>query len=77
MGRMETRSMKIGDVKIGDKLPARYWNATETREANKLPCPCEVLDIAAGRSQSGTVFKVRTKNGHERWLDAAWFGCEL
>ena len=68
--------MKIADVQIGDKLPSGRWNATESRDGNKFPDPVEVLDIAAEKSQSGIVFKVRTRGRQDRWLDAGWFGCE-
>lgn len=61
------------NVKAGDMLnPIPLWNSTE-REPNCLPDPVEVLDVIESRSQSGVLFKVRTKGGYVRNLDAAWF----
>ncbi len=60
-------------VKAGDKLrPQPDWNRTE-RNGNQLPDPVEILRVMEATSQSGVLFTVRTLNGQERNLDAAWF----
>lgn len=61
------------NVKAGDKLrPIPDWNRTE-RGGNQLPDPVEILRAMEATSQSGVLFTVRTKDGTERNLDAAWF----
>ena len=60
-------------VKAGDKLrPISDWNKRE-RIGQQLPDPVEILQSVEGKSQSRWLFTVRTKDGKERVLDAAWF----
>ena len=60
-------------VKAGDKLrPHPDWNRTE-RVGQQMPDQVEILRAVEATSQSGVLFTVRTKDGTERNLDAAWF----
>lgn len=60
-------------VRAGDMLrPCPDWNRTE-RIGQQMPDPVEILRVVEATSQSGVVFTVRTKDGTERNLDAAWF----
>lgn len=62
------------NVKVGQKLrPIPLWNQDE-RGPNRLAAPTEIFDIKREYwSQSGIMFKVKTKDGSMLWLDAAWF----
>ena len=60
-------------IKPGDMLmPDPLWNRTE-RVGSQLPEPVQILRSFEATSQSKWLFVVRTKNGMERMLDAAWF----
>ena len=60
-------------IKPGDMLmPDPLWNGT-VRRGSQLPEPVEILRSFEATSQSKWLFVVRTKNGTERMLDAAWF----
>ena len=59
---------------IGDMLtPIHAWNASERHQWNHLPDKVEVLDVIPARSQSGVLYRVKTRGGDLRDLDAAWF----
>lgn len=61
------------EIAVGQMLnPIPLLNQTE-RGPNRLTVPTEILDIKNAQSQSGVMFKVRSKGGTEQWLDAAWF----
>lgn len=62
------RSVQVGDMLV----PNRLCNDTE-RGPNHLAVPTKVLGRITAQSQSGVLFRVRTINGQDRWLDAAWF----
>jgi hypothetical protein len=67
------KKLWFNNVKVGDMLyPNKLWNSTE-REPNCLTIPTKILGITRARSQSGVLFKVRTKGGFIRLLDAGWF----
>lgn len=60
-------------VRPGDLLrPIALWNQSERRD-NQLPDPVRVLRVREAPSQSGVLFAVKTLDGGERELDAAWF----
>lgn len=79
-GSLYVKSCIVEDVKawasqvqVGQKLnPKDKWNENE-RWGNRLDVPSEVFGVKHSPSQTGIQFKVRTKEGAEHWLDAAWF----
>ena len=59
-------------AKVGDRIrPIPLWNAST--QYCKLPAQAEVLAVIPARSQSGILYRVRSVNGVEMDLDAAWF----
>ena len=59
-------------AQVGDLLkPIPRWNATSRH--CKLPARAKVLAVIPARSQSGVLYRVRSVNGVEMDLDAAWF----
>lgn len=62
-------------VMINDTLtPRSAYNKSEGNERNRLPSPVYVEDVKHGqKSQTGTMFQVRTIGGGMVWLDADWF----
>lgn len=60
-------------IKVGDRLTVQaIYNDTTTYD--KLPTPCEVLEIDyTRRSGTDVMLRVRAVKGRTLWLDAGWF----
>ena len=60
-------------AKVGDLIrPIPMWNAST--QYRKLPAEAEVVAvISPASSQSRVLYRVRSVNGVEMDLDAAWF----
>ncbi len=71
--RLKRQAQRARSIRLGQYVtPVPLWNESE-RPPHHLPDTARVLGMQLAQCQTGVMLKVKQLNGHERWLDAAWF----